>query len=87
MTSIEDDDGTTEYDVTEHLESLQHGIPDHFGMLWCCELYCCCMVKFSLKNEFASIVDLDEMTLNALSDLAGPDLIHNAGLPSVEVQR
>ena len=35
MTSIEDDDGTTEYDVTEHLESLQHGIPDQFGMLWC----------------------------------------------------
>lgn len=31
MLSIDDDDGTTEYDPHEHAESLRHGIPDHFG--------------------------------------------------------
>ncbi|XP_053392979.1 titin homolog isoform X42 [Mercenaria mercenaria] len=31
MLSIDDDDGTTEYDPHEHAESLRHGIPDHFA--------------------------------------------------------
>ena len=54
MTSIEDDDGTTEYDVTEHLESLQHGIPDQFGMLWCRSgivVMCCKILNQKIKCE------------------------------------
>ncbi|WAQ95643.1 hypothetical protein MAR_028333 [Mya arenaria] len=31
MLSIDDDDGTTEFDPHEHAESLRHGIPDHFA--------------------------------------------------------
>ncbi|KAL4240426.1 hypothetical protein ACF0H5_001218 [Mactra antiquata] len=31
MLSIDDDDGTTEYDPHEHAESLRHGIPDQFA--------------------------------------------------------
>ena len=44
------------------------------------------MVNFSRKNEFANIVDPAGMALNELSDLAGPDLIHNAVLHSIDVQ-
>lgn len=36
MLSIDDDDGTTEYDPHEHAESLRHGIPDQFGRGQCC---------------------------------------------------
>ena len=36
MLSIDDDDGTTEFDPHEHAESLRHGIPDHFGINQCC---------------------------------------------------
>ncbi|KAL3876994.1 hypothetical protein ACJMK2_034761, partial [Sinanodonta woodiana] len=31
ISSIDEDDGTTEYDVTEHMDMLAHGIPDHFA--------------------------------------------------------
>lgn len=37
MLSIDDDDGTTEYDPHEHAESLRHGIPDHFGITEYCK--------------------------------------------------
>ena len=52
MTSIEDDDGTTEYDVTEHLESLQHGIPDHFGMLQCCSKWLLYGETFNIYEQY-----------------------------------
>ena len=41
MLSIDDDDGTTEFDPHEHAESLRHGIPDHFGtfLLCFCTMY------------------------------------------------
>lgn len=44
MLSIDDDDGTTEYDPHEHAESLRHGIPDHFGTVWYCSGACSILV-------------------------------------------
>lgn len=48
MLSIDDDDGTTEYDPHEHAESLRHGIPDHFGrnlMLYIVHMLLSCTFK------------------------------------------
>jgi len=47
MLSIDDDDGTTEYDPHEHAESLRHGIPDHFGTNQCCDM----LVKFFIDLQ------------------------------------